>query len=177
MTGNFVGKGRGRGKGNGYLLWSTLDRPLPHLSGHTPRNEKQLSGYSRIFLHFRLYIPVIFLLKVYSEQRLFSIAVCSSKCELTMWCAFCLLMLVLTSECVRGERQQFRSKLPRYSEGPKERRIDKIPPCVHDEVLYCISCMGVFTSELKLTQIDSSTKLIANLVQYLFAATKLGLSA
>ena len=101
------------------------------------------------------YIPVIFLLKVYSEQRLFSVAVCSSKCELTMWRAFCLLMLVLTSECVRGEREQFRSKLPRDSEGPKEQRIEKIPPCVHDEVLYCISCMGVFSS-----QIDLSSKLI-----------------
>ena len=55
-----------------------------------------------------------------------------------MWCAFCLLMLVLTSECVRGERQQFHPKLQPVPEGPKEERIDKMPPCVHDEVLYFI---------------------------------------
>ena len=48
-------------------------------------------------------------------------------------------MLMLTSECVRGElrgeREQFRPKPP---EEPKEERIiiDKMPPSVHDEVLY-----------------------------------------
>jgi len=61
-----------------------------------------------------------------------------------MWCAFCLLMLALTSECVRGERQQFHPKLP---EGPKEERIDKIPPCVHDEVLHLL-CISVFISQI-----------------------------
>jgi len=50
-----------------------------------------------------------------------------------MWStiSFCLFSLVLTGEWVSG-----RLHLINSTEGPKERRIDKMPPCVHDEVLY-----------------------------------------
>ena len=62
-----------------------------------------------------------------------------------MWptLSLCLLSLVLTSEWVSGDRQRLHHKSS--SEGPKERRIDKMPPCVHDEVLYvqCVVMMRV----------------------------------
>ena len=52
--------------------------------------------------------------------------------------AFCLFSLVLTCEWVSGERQQFRLKHSEGNAEPKERKFDKMPPCIHDEVL-CVA--------------------------------------
>ena len=58
--------------------------------------------------------------------------------QLAMWSAlsFCLLALVLTSEWVSGEHQRLHHDSADHEGPTKERRIDKMPPCVHDEVLY-----------------------------------------
>ncbi|XP_065916878.1 uncharacterized protein [Dysidea avara] len=56
--------------------------------------------------------------------------------QLAMWSAlsFCLLALVLTSEWVSGEHQRLHHDSADHEGPTKERRIDKMPPCVHDEI-------------------------------------------